>query len=1064
MAQLGYYRHPTIHDDTIAFVAEDDLWAVSTSGGTAARITANPGRQSHPRLSPDGSRIAYVSLDEGRSEVHVVGVDGGSGRRLTHLGASVIAVVGWDPDGSSVLFASDHAQAFPGWVHLYRVGLDGSAPQPLKVGPAWSIDHGPSGGTVLARHGFDPARWKRYRGGRAGRLWIDREGTGFETFGDLDGNLASPMWVGRRIYFLSDHEGVGNIYSLTVGGRSLRRHTDHAGFYARFAASDGRRIVYHAGADLWLLDPGNDEHHRVDVRLRTAIPQRNRKFVTAAHRFDTVRLHPEGHSLAMTVRGAAFAAPLWEGAPSRFGGSSAVRRRLATWLPDGERIVSVTDETGEERLVVERVDRAAEPVLIDRPIGRVRSLDPAPAGGTRVAITNHRHEVVLVDVPRKSARIIHRSPYSWIGGVAWSPDGRWLAFGASTSRTTMNIHLYDTTDRRLHVLGEREFVDSGPTFDPSGRYLGFLSSRVLEPVADTAFHDYGFPRTTVPIIVSLRSGTPAPTSVAQRLPHAPGQPRPAGDDDKAVVVDFEGIEGRMAPLPVPVGRYSSFRLLGDRALLVSWPVRAAGQSIRRGESVTGTLQSWDFGSDKLETVVDGASAYTVSADGKTMAIRLKKKLRVVPTSWKDDKNSRDAAVRETGWIDLDRFRVEVLPVAEWRQMFDEAWRLQRDHFWSEDMTGVDWLEIHDRYAALVDRLGSRSEFGDLVWEMQGELGTSHAYEMGGDYRPAPTWTLGRLGADVTWRRGAWRIDKLLQGDAWDPEATSPLAAAGVEVRPGDRILAVDGTALDEHTTPESLLVHRAGRPVTLDVATGRRRPRTVIVTPLSSETKLRYRDWVISNRRIVTERSDGRLGYIHIPDMGPSGFAEFHRSFRAEVDHAGLVVDVRFNRGGNVSQLLLEKLIRARVGYRVMRWRDPVAMPTDAPAGPMVCLTNEMAGSDGDIFSHVFKLRRLGPLIGTRTWGGVVGIWPQHALVDGTVTTQPEFSTWFFDVGYGIENSGTVPDVELENTPSDHAAGHDAQLERAIEEAVRLVEAADAGLPDFTDRPSLAPPTLGPRP
>jgi tricorn protease len=374
---------------------------------------------------------------------------------------------------------------------------------------------------------------------------------------------------------------------------------------------------------------------------------------------------------------------------------------------------------------------------------------------------------------------------------------------------------------------------------------------------------------------------------------------------------------------------------------------------------------------------------------------------------------------------------------------------------------VDWVEVHERYSALLDRVASRSEFSDLLWEMQGELGTSHAYELGGDYRPEPTWSLGRLGVDTEYLRGAWRIVGIPDGDRWDRLASSPLTRPGVEARVGDRILEVDGVATSATRSPESLLVDRARRPTNITLARGRSKPRAVAVTPLASETALRYRDWVNANRRLVHEKSGGRAGYIHIPDMQAWGFSEFHRSWRAEVDKDGLVVDVRFNRGGNVSQLLLQKLARRRLGYRVTRWRDPYAFPTDAPAGPMVCLTNEMAGSDGDIFSHTFKLAGLGPLIGTRTWGGVVGIWPQQSLVDGTITTQPEFGTWFSDVGYEVENYGTTPDIEVVVAPHD-AGGEDPQLTRAVAELVSIIDTWAPVTPDLHTRPTTAPPRLPP--
>jgi tricorn protease len=1064
----GYYRHPTIHGDSVVFVSEDDLWSASVDGGSAVRLTANPGSQTRPRFSPDGTRLAFLSRDEGRVDVFVMPARGGESTRISFLGANSF-VAGWSPDGGTVIAATDRHQPFAGWMHLVELPVNGGPARPMHLGPAYSITYSPGGrGVAIGRNAFDPARWKRYRGGRAGSIWIDARGDGeFRPLLDLDGNMADPMWIGRRVYFVSDHEGTGNLYSVTPSGRGLTRHTHHEDYYARHPSTDGRRIVYHCGADIWLFDPASGEGRMLDIAVPTARPQRNRSFRPAGRFLESVDLHPQGHSLAAIARGGAFTLPLWEGSVLRHGEVSRHRQRLATWLPDGERFIGVTDERGEESLIVRRADGSGEAVRIDRDLGRIRSIDPAPKGTSRVAVTNHRHELAVVDLTRRRSRVIHRSPYGWIDGTSWSPDGRWLAFAAPEMPGSSSIFVYDTTNRRMHRIGRAEFLDRKPSFDPTGTYLAFLSSRVYDPVSDSVFHDHGFPQADVPMIVTLRAESPSPLSAAQRPPRPPGAPGPGQNGNGAdapaeVTIDFDGIEQRVQAVPVTPGRMGSIQALATRVLFTSYPPLGGRPPswVTPPATPRGSLQSWDLVSDKLDTVAEGVSDFTVSMDRKALGIVAGRKLRVVPAGWKDDKSGKDSPGRETGWVDLDRIRIEVRPGDEWRQMFTEAWRLQRDHYWVESMGGVDWVGVHDRYQALLDRVGSRSEFSDLMWEMQGELGTSHAYEMGGDYRPEPTTSIGYLGADLEWSRGAWRIARLLEGDPWDPAARAPLAEAGIEAAVGDRVLAIDGHRLERDVDPGRHLVDRAGRAVSVTLGRGRRAPRTVPVVPLQSEVALRYRDWVSRNRTLVRELSDGRAGYIHIPDMMTWGFSEFQRAWLVEREMDGLVVDVRFNRGGNVSQLLMQRLVRRRLGYRISRWRDPVGFPYESPAGPMVCVTNENAGSDGDIFSHTFKLHGLGPLIGTRTWGGVIGIWPQQALVDGTVTTQPEFSTWFADVGYGVENYGTDPDIEVIDRPQDHRAGVDPQLRRGVDELMEIMAGGAHVVPDFGPAPSVAPPRL----
>jgi tricorn protease len=538
-----------------------------------------------------------------------------------------------------------------------------------------------------------------------------------------------------------------------------------------------------------------------------------------------------------------------------------------------------------------------------------------------------------------------------------------------------------------------------------------------------------------------------------------------------VRIDLEGLADRVLAFPVPEGRYGRVVGAGGRVLFSSYPVE--GSLDREWASTAepkavGRLHAFSFETQRSETVAEKVTGFATSLDGQVVAVRSGNRVRAIPAAI-DAKAGRAHSDgtkaepgRESGWIDLGRLRVPVVPGEEWRQMFREAWRLQRDHFWTPDMSGVDWEDVHDRYLPLVERVGSRAELSDLLWEMQGELGTSHCYELGGDYRPEPAWFHGFLGADVDQDRktGAWRVSKVLRGDSWDPKRAGPLAAPGVAVREGDEILRVGGQEVTREVSPHRLLVHLPESEVSLTVRRGKGAPRTVTVRTLRDESGVRYRDWVEENRARVHRETGGRCGYVHVINMGPIGFAEFHRYYASEVDRDALIVDIRWNGGGHVSQLLLEKLARKRIAYNASRWQRPASYPEDAPVGPMVAITNENAGSDGDIFSHSWKLHRLGPLIGKRTWGGVVGIWPRHALADGTITTQPEFAWWFQDVGWKVEGYGTDPDVEVEIRPQDHRAGRDTQLERAIAEAKRLLRESPGAIPNLEDRPRRRPPKL----
>ncbi|MHC4391428.1 MAG: S41 family peptidase [Planctomycetota bacterium] len=1094
----GYYRFPTIHNDRIVYVCEDDLWTVNAEGGVARRLTSGLGEASHPRLSPKGDRIAFTGRDSGYPEVFVMPADGGEATAITDF-AGYTTPIGWSGDGRQVIVASEANQPFRGLFHLYRVPARGGPPQPIRVGPARSLATAPGGkAQVLGRNTRSLARWKRYRGGTAGSIWVDRSGNGsFERIlTELGGNLGSPMWIGKRIFFLADHEGHANIYSCTPSGKNVRRHTDHEELYARDASTDGRRIVYHRGADLWVFDPKTDATHRVGVEHLSPRTQRDTKFVTGASYLSNYDLHPDGRGLAVTVRGRSARFACWEGAVSVFQQQPSARHRLTRHLRDGERLVTISDEGGEEGLWIVGPGGAHTAVKTRKNLGRALAMEVAPAGTDRVAITNHRYELWVVNLKTAAARKVDASRHGRINGFEWSPDGRWLAYSLQTGPRVAVIKLWRASTGRSTEVTRRDFTDVRPSFDPKGRYLYFLSYREFDPVYDNIVFDLNFPCGVRPFLVTLRKDVKNPLVARPRSLHSDKEDEEDGDKDekpdnrkkrkkgakraagkrakskaknsksskkkakdpKPIEIDLDGIEDRVLGLPVPDGRYTDIRGLESKVLLVEYPIEGTLQG--RGHS-EGRLDAWNLKERRLDPLIESLHEIRLSGDRKTLCYRYGRRLRVLKAGDKPREDGSEKS-RATGWIDLRRVKVPITPGVEWRQMYREAWRLQREHFWTKDMSGVDWKAIYLRYLPLIDRVSSRSEFSDLLWEMQGELGTSHAYELGGDYRSTRWYRQGSLGADLGYdpKRKAWKIERIPRGDTWDPSVRSPLAEPGLDVREGDVIVSVAGRKVDRLNSPDGQLLNVWGDPVEIEVRRGRTRARTVTVQTLRDDRALRYRDWVERNRALVHEKSKGRAGYVHIPDMSPRGFAEFHRYYLAELDREGLVIDIRWNGGGHVSQLLLEKLLRKRVGYDFSRWGEAEPYPLDSPRGPLVALTNEYAGSDGDIFSHCFKLYGLGPLIGTRTWGGVIGIWPRHALVDGTVTTQPEFSFWFEDVGWGVENYGTDPDIVVDNTPEDYRKGRDRQLEMGLKEIRRLLKERPPTKPKVTERPNLAPPRL----
>ncbi len=1079
----GYYRQPTVSHDRIVFVCEDDLWAAPLAGGTAARLTVNVGTCSTPRLSPDSRQIAFISNDEGHPEVYVMPAEGGQPRRLTFLGGTAAAVSGWSADGAEIYFVSNAGSWYERETLGFAVASTGGLPRELNLGHMKSFHAGPGGRVAIGRNADDPARWKRYRGGTSGEVWLDVSGDGeFQRLPLPDGNPVAPMWIGERVYVLCDHEGIGNLYSCSADGSDLRRHTHESEYYVRFPSTDGTRIAYSAGGSLYLYDSETDRADAIEIACASAAPQTVRRFLPVSEELEEFAPSPDGTRVALVARGAALTMPFWEEAPTHHGVGSRARYRCIDWLHDGRRFASVTDVKGYEQVAIHAADAGVPPdAVTSGDIGRITELACSPVGDT-IALANHRHELIVVDVAERTTRVLDKSLGNRVMDLAFSPDGRYLAYvwwpGGDDSAI---VRVVKIKSGKIHDVTPQLRVDRSPAWDPDGKYLYFISTRDFDPVYDALQFDLSFPQAQRPFVVTLRADVPSPFVPVPRPLHRDRDRDPDHDGDVEknakekpvdVRIDFDGIQGRILGFPVEEGEYDQIVAIKDRVYFTKFDVRGikpAGKAWE-DEDRAGTLLAYDFEQQRCAPAAHDVAEIRLANDRRTLLYRSHERLRAIdaqadlPEDLDEPHKPANEPGRKSGWIDLERASVEIEPRDEWAQMYREAWRLQTEQFWVEDMSDIDWDRVYDRYHALLPRIRTRSELSDLIWEMQGELGTSHAYEIGGDHRVPPHYRRGFLGADLAFdeKRGGWGIERIYRGDSWNREVDSPLAEPGLDIRVGDTIVGIAGRAATRDVTPQELLVNTAGREVVLAIRSRKGDERRLCVKALDDEQALRYRAWVDDRRRYVHERTEGKIGYIHIPDMGPWGFSEFHRGYLSEFNRGGLIVDVRYNRGGHVSPLLLEKLARKRVGYDVSRYSNtPMPYPPESVAGPIVAITNQFAGSDGDIFSHCFKLYGLGPLVGKRTWGGVIGINPYHRLVDGTITTQPEFSFWFKDVGWKVENYGTDPDYDVDIAPHDYRDGRDPQLDLAVRLAVTSAETYHEEYPDLSSRPSLPLPTLG---
>jgi tricorn protease len=1075
----GYLRYPHIHGDLLAFTAGDDVWLAPAAGGRAWRLTADDVPVSYPRFSRDGSQLAWTSWRDGNPEVYAADTDGGPAARLTYWGDSQTRVTGWTAAGEvlAVTAANQPAQKYR---RAYAVPGDGATPpRLLPFGPVNDVAIEDVGTALLTGSvAHEPAFWKRYRGGRAGRLWTSSGPTHLPSplplftrvLSDLDGQLAAPMLVGGRLFFLSDHEGTGNIYSCALDGSNVRRHTDHDGMYARNPATDGQRIVYHVAGDIWILDsPEAAGPRKLEVTLGSPAPARAPRLVSAEDHLGSLDCDETGQASVIEVRGTVHWLTHKDGPARALHVDPAARARLPRVLGDTGQAVWVTDAAssdGADALEIAGTSGDADPVtLAAGQLGDVMSLAASPDGAT-VAATARDGRLLVVDVASGQVTELAASDDGAISGLSWSPDSAWLAWAEPVIRNLARIRIARMADRETIDVTDGRFADSSPVFTLDGLYLAFLSQRSFDPVYDTHTFDLAFPLGGRPYLVPLAAETPSP------LGPLPGG-RPLGqDDDKdpaaevAVAVDPDGLAGRVVALPVEEARYGSLRQVKGGLAWLREPVAGVlgeGGAGLDDDRPRPALQRFDLRTREVRELAGGLDWFRVSGDGTRIVIRDDDELRVIPSASKHD----DAG--ETVTVDLSRARFQADPAALWRHAYGEAGRYLRRDFWDPDMSGVDWDGVLGDYRPLLDQIRSAGDFADLLWEVLGELGTSHAYVTAawdgtGDHTP-----VGQLGADISRdAAGRWVVDRVLPGESSDPWARSPLEAPGVAAGPGDELVAVDGQPVDPRRGPWPLLAGTAGKPVELVLHPRDADPevrRRVVVVPLRSDRRLRYQDWVASRRRLVRELSDGRLGYLHIPDMMGEGWAHFHRDLRTEMTRDGLIFDVRGNSGGHTSELVVEKLARRVVGWTLGRWRQPYSYPREARRGPVVALADEFAGSDGDIVTAAVKLLGLGPVVGTRTWGGVIGIEGRQGLVDGSTVTVPRYAFYFDEYGWGVENHGVEPDVEVLITPDDAAAGRDTQLETAVQLAMDALDKQPRpALPEVTDGPVKSRRPLPPRP
>jgi tricorn protease len=1071
LAAEGYLNFPDIRGNTIVFTCDGDLWSVSADGGLARRLTHAEGREFMARFSPDGEHIAFTGqLDQGGRDVYLIPASGGPAKRLTYHPYSDY-VLTWAPDGENIVFRS--MRGSPHYTYkVFTISMEGGFPQEIPLDEISLISFAPDGRRVaFNRFSREFRTWKRYRGGLAQDIWVgDPETLDFSQITDYEGTDAFPMWVGGRIYFISDRNATMNIHSMNPDGSDVRQHTFHEDYDVRWPSTDDDRIVYHNGGDIWMFDIASGDYGKVDIQVPSGRLEERERFIEPAEHVTDFEVSPKAKRAAFCSRGELAVIPVEEGRTIALTATSGIREKFPRWSPDGKKIAYVSEATGEEEIYIVEVNGKSEPEQITRDTQGWKFHPAWSPDGEKIAYADGSQTLFVLDCGTGRITRADSSDYWEIEEYSWSPDGRWIAYSKYEDHRFNSIFLYDTETGEVTRLTDKFTNDTNPVWDPDGKYLYFLSDRTINPVLGKIAFDTIVDKMEKPYLIVLQAGEKSPFFPGEpdegeeededendkeaKGKHGKAKDEEDGDEEEAkeTVIDLEGIMDRFVEFPVEAGHYSELAASEGKIFYRSRPSLGLAEGSRRGAESQSihSIHMFDIEEEEGEVIVSGINSFRLSRDGKKIIYKRINEYFVVDAG----KGAGDAG--DDSKVDMSQWHIRLDPSSEWAQIFNEGWRLQRDFYWAPDMAGIDWDGVRAKYAKLLPRISTRHDLNDLLGEMIAELSTSHTYIWGGDLRDPERIQVGLLGVDIEPHEmsGYYRITKIYPPEPSSPDAVSPLMLSHTDVKEGEYIIAVNGKPLQLPANFYSVFVNLSGDEVLLTVndRPSREGARDVKVKTVGGDSDLRYLEWVRSKREFVDEQTGGRVGYIHIPDMSTSGLIEFQRTFYPQIERPGLIVDARYNAGGFVSDLILRRLAVGPLAYGKPRKGKPYLYPDDAVIAHMVALCNQHAGSDGDIFPRAFKLAELGPVIGMRTWGGVVGIRMDKRFVDGGMMTIPEFA-WWEEGGWTLENKGVEPDIEVENLPGEVLRGRDAQLETAIEVVMEELERDPRRTPELPPYP-----------
>jgi tricorn protease len=1051
-------RFADISKDKVVFVYAGDLWIASREGGAARRLTSQVGDELYPKFSPDGKWIAFTGEYDGNPDVYLISADGGEPKRLTFHPSNDI-VLGWTPDGKNILFRSDRFNEPLGRsTRLYVISPQGGSAHALPVPRGDLTSFSPDGTRIAYLETSQEFRtWKRYRGGWSLPIAIyDLKKNTYEELPKTAGMDMFPMWHGNSIFFISDRDGIMNLYSYDLGSKQTKKLTDYKEFDIKWPSLGPDAIVYENGGLLYSYDLASGKTRDLPIVVRAEDLEARPEFKSVTQEVSGAALSPSGARAVVEARGNIFTVPAEHGSVRTLTTEhSSIHELNPAWSPDGKWIAYLSDKTGEYELYT-RPQMGGDETRITTN-GKIYRFGPTwSPDSKKLAFWDKSNQLWYVSLDDKKPVLVDSSEYGLIADASWSPDSLWLAYSKPHRRGANDLFLYSLASKKATEVSSGFYSDNNPVFDDNGKYLYFVSTRYFYPSIGQLDQRFNYYSTDGVFAVTLKADEASPfkpesdeekaadeskdkkkddkksdaTKPAEQKPGEEKEEKKA-EPAKPIQIDLEGIVNRVAPVPIEAGILSNLAARKDKFFYVSTPMEARQFAMPGNQGPKNVLHVYDVAKREDKVLLEGIEGYDLDKEGKKVLYKAGPVLGIT------DAVPGKAKVG-AGKLDLSGLQVRIDPREEWRQIYHEAWRIERDFYWDPNMTGHDWNKIGARYEALLPWVAHRSDLNYLIGELIAELSTSHTYVGGGEQPQKPHVSVGMLGADYEPDGGFYRITKIYPGENWSDATRSPLTEPGLKVKAGDYLISVNGQEARSMQDVYSYFQDLAGKLVALKINS---KPSLegaweITVKPTANETGVRYVDWVESNRRKVAEATGGRVGYMHVQDTSIPGIISFDKELTGQLDKEGMIVDERYNAGGQIPDFYTEKLKRSLLAVISVRDGKDVPYPPVAIYGPKVMLVNELSGSGGDLFPWLFRFEKIGPIVGTRTWGGLVGINRGAPLRDGGFVTAPSagFYSWDKDSSsWVVENHGVDPDYVVPERPDLVVEGHDPQLEKAIE-------------------------------